>query len=129
MKILGKSLALAAVTGALTAGALVPATSASAEDHRLKEGGMATITIDDSSSFTVQTVKNVGGGTWSYGTALASNGLKTCYSNYVHPSKYHSSTAVLAGGTDKKYANARSWTNAHVTAGHAYTCHVYWGTY
>ncbi|POX49841.1 lactococcin 972 family bacteriocin [Streptomyces sp. Ru72] len=72
---------------------------------------------------------NVGGGTWSYGTTTGSWGLKRCYSNYVHPSKYHSATSVMADGNDKTYANAGSWANSHVDAGWAYTCYAYWATY
>ncbi|MFF1714749.1 lactococcin 972 family bacteriocin [Streptomyces sp. NPDC058268] len=129
MKILGKTLTLAATTVALTAGALSPATAVSTESPQPKEWGMVTIKIDpNSTSVTPMKVKNVGGGTWSYGTVLTSGG-KRCYSNYTHPSKRHSSTAVLANGSDKDYASADNWSRASVEAGAAYTCHAYWGKY
>ncbi|SES20954.1 lactococcin 972 family bacteriocin [Actinokineospora terrae] len=65
------------------------------------------------------------GGTWCKGTA-ADGALKRCYSNYVHPNNYHSSTAVMAGGTDKRYNSAGAWSEAHITAGWAYTCNTYY---
>ena len=130
MKIIGKRLALAATVVALTAAALAPASSASAQTLRPKKWGMVAITVNPSSrSVTPKTVKDVGGGTWSYGTYTASDGEKVCYSNYVHPTKYHSSTAVLAGGSKKRYADAEAWSTASVTAGQVYTCYAYWGTY
>ena len=55
-------------------------------------------------------VKYPGGGVWTYGSA---NG--GAYSNYYHPSKYHSSTVVSrkTGSSDKGYAGAggtsRAW--------------------
>jgi hypothetical protein len=91
---------------------------------------MVALTVDPSSeSVTPMTTVNVGGGTWSYGTGLASNGLKACYSNYVHPSAYHSSTAVIGAANVKNYANAGSWSNSYATNGWAYTCYTYWATY
>ncbi|MGW5676038.1 lactococcin 972 family bacteriocin [Streptomyces sp. NPDC003860] len=129
MKIVRKSIAFAAATAALTAGTLVPAASASAASAQSegKEWGMVAIPIDPDSSVTPMTVKEVGGGTWSYGTAVTSSGYKRCYSNYIHPTVRHSATAVLASGTDKTWANAGVWANASVVAGHAYTCYAYWG--
>ena len=50
---------------------------------------------------------------------------KQCYSNYIHNHNhnYHSATAAMAGGTDKRYANPGYWARASVTAGWAYTCY------
>ncbi|WP_405880675.1 lactococcin 972 family bacteriocin [Streptomyces sp. NBC_01136] len=78
---------------------------------------------------TPKTVVSAGGGTWSYGTVADSSGLKGCYSDYLHNSKYHSATAIIANGTDKEYANSGYWADAYAYAGWAYTCHVYWSTY
>ncbi|MFF1714750.1 lactococcin 972 family bacteriocin [Streptomyces sp. NPDC058268] len=129
MKILGKTLTLAATTVALTAGALSPATAVSTESPQPKEWGMVTIKIDpNSTSVTPMKVKNVGGGTWSYGTTVTA-GRKRCYSNYMHGSKYHSSTAILGNVTDKDFADSGSTSNASAKSGAAYTCHAYWGTY
>ncbi|NBH12397.1 lactococcin 972 family bacteriocin [Amycolatopsis sp. SID8362] len=68
---------------------------------------------------------NVGGGTWCHGTE-ASGVLKRCYSNYVHNQNYHSATAVMAGATSKRWANAGYWAQAGVVAGWAYTCYAYY---
>lgn len=69
---------------------------------------------------------SAGGGTWCQGTSMGDWGLKKCYSNYVHPYNYHSSTASMASQIDKRYASAGSWSNASVTAGWAYTCYTYY---
>lgn len=66
-----------------------------------------------------------GGGTWCYGTS-ADGLLKRCYSNYVHPTNYHSSTASMASQVSKRYAGAGAWSQAQVTAGWAYTCYTYY---
>ncbi|WP_051838379.1 lactococcin 972 family bacteriocin [Streptomyces sp. NRRL WC-3742] len=90
---------------------------------------MVTLTIDPSAKTpSLASTVNVGGGTWNYGTE-PNGGFKGCYSQYTHPSKYHSSTAIIASSNDKGYANAGSWSYAYATAGWAYTCNVYWGTY
>ncbi|PJN34383.1 lactococcin 972 family bacteriocin [Streptomyces sp. CB02959] len=72
---------------------------------------------------------DVGGGTWNYRTTAAGLDGKHCYSNYIHPSKKHSASAVMAGGTDKSIANPDVWAKAVVTAGAACTCNAYWGVY
>jgi lactococcin 972 family bacteriocin len=65
-----------------------------------------------------------GGGTWCQGEYW--DGLKECYSNYEHPTNYHSSTAILGALVDKEYADAGYWDYAQVSAGFAYTCYTYW---
>lgn len=75
------------------------------------------------------TTKNIGGGTWNYGSGLSFPHPKTCWSNYIHNSKYHSSTAIIANSNVKVYANAGSWSNASTWAGAAWTCNAYWATY
>ncbi|MEU8956031.1 lactococcin 972 family bacteriocin [Streptomyces sp. NPDC048518] len=112
---------MAAATGVL-------ASPASADPvPQSQEWGMATVKIDpNSDEVTPTTVKEVGGGTWSYGTVLTTGG-KRCYSNYYHGSKGHTATAILANGTDKDHAAKGKWAKASVEAGAAYTCHVYWG--
>ncbi|MCF2528335.1 lactococcin 972 family bacteriocin [Yinghuangia soli] len=74
-------------------------------------------------------VEDVGGGTWNHGTASADSLNKSCYSNYVHPKKDHSSTAIMASGNDKGYAKPGAWSKASVTAGAAHTCYAYWAVY
>jgi lactococcin 972 family bacteriocin len=130
MKTLGTSLSCAAAVAALTAGALAPATPAQAAAPAPKESGMVAIPVNPSSgAVSSMTVTDVGGGTWSYGTAIASDGRKICYSNYIHPYLYHSSTVILAAGTEKDYADGGAWSRANLTAGHVYTCYAYWATY
>jgi len=74
---------------------------------------------------TANSCKNVGGGTWCYGSG-ASGIWKGCYSNYVHPTNYHSSTASIAGNVDKRYNSAGNWSQAFAEAGWAYTCYTYY---
>jgi hypothetical protein len=76
-----------------------------------------------------RTVVNVGGGTWNYGSSYAVWPPKTCWSNYKHNSKYHSSAAIMASNNSTRYANAGYWSEAKVTSGAAYTCYTYWNTY
>lgn len=80
------------------------------------------------SSITPLASESVGGGTWNYGTRAATTGT-TCYSNYIHPTKKHSATAVKAGYTDKDIREKDIWAKASITAGAAYTCYTYWGVY
>lgn len=131
MSILRKPISLFVVTAAVAAASLVPATAANAAAPKPKAGGWVAITITPG-RVTPRAVQNVGGGTWSYGTTtIASSGgtRKQCYSNYVHNSKRHSSTAILADVQEKTYANAGSWSNASVVAGSKNTCYAYWNTY
>ncbi|MFI0013675.1 lactococcin 972 family bacteriocin [Streptomyces sp. JUS-F4] len=71
---------------------------------------------------------SVGGGTWLSGTTAALTG-KTCYSNYIHPTKKHSASIAFAGGTKKDIRRKDVWAKAKITAGAAYTCNTYWGVY
>jgi hypothetical protein len=131
MNVTRKSIAFAAMTAAVAVGVLTPAMSASASaEPKPKQSGWVAITVDQSSdTVTPLTVVNVGGGTWNYGTYVGSDGWKHCYSQYTHPSAYHSATAIIANANNKAYANAGSWANADAHAGYAYTCYAYWNTY
>ncbi|WP_079063509.1 lactococcin 972 family bacteriocin [Streptacidiphilus griseoplanus] len=60
---------------------------------------------------------------------MDSSGLKGCYSDYIHNTKYHSATAVIANGADKQYNTTGYWADAYAVAGWAYTCNAYWSTY
>ncbi|MFE5036438.1 lactococcin 972 family bacteriocin [Streptomyces sp. NPDC056683] len=118
-------LTAAAVTVA-AAGVLAPATPASAATSQ-PVGGMAVIRVDPSSSTVAPaTTKDVGGGTWTYGTELTADG-KRCYSYYFHGSKNHTATAKI-GNAEQKVANAAGYSaKASATAGAAFTCYTYWG--
>lgn len=92
--------------------------------------GVAAVPVNSSkATVTPLASKSVGGGTWNYGTRNAGLDGTTCYSNYIHPSKKHSATAIKAGHTDKDTRSADVWAKAAVTAGAAYTCYTYWGVY
>ena len=68
---------------------------------------------------------SAGGGTWCHGSGM-DGVFKGCYSNYVHPNNYHSSTASIANDVDKRYASAGAWSRAYAKAGVAYTCNTYY---
>lgn len=80
------------------------------------------------SQVTPFTVVNVGGGTWNYGTEII-GAQKHVWSHYVHPTKYHSATAILGPEEDKVYAVAGTWANADVYGSPSYTGYAYWATY
>ncbi|MFI6209377.1 lactococcin 972 family bacteriocin [Streptomyces sp. NPDC051041] len=95
-----------------------------------KEWGVVAVPLGSSTNslVTPKATKDVGGGTWSYGTTL--DGVyKGCYSNYIHPTKKHSASVAIADGTDKDTQNADVWAKAYRTAGVAHTCYTYWGVY
>ncbi|SCD99707.1 bacteriocin, lactococcin 972 family [Streptomyces sp. ScaeMP-e83] len=106
-----------------------PAALIGPNGEKPSEWGVAAVPAGASgSSITPLASKQVGGGTWNYGTAAAVTGTK-CYSNYIHPTKKHSASVAKAGGTDKDIRNADIWAKASITAGAAYTCYTYWGVY
>lgn len=75
------------------------------------------------------TVVNVGGGTWNYGTSYSFPSTKKVWSHYVHPSQYHSATAVAGSNNVKVYANAGSWANADTQCAVNQGSAEYWNTY
>jgi hypothetical protein len=109
-----QTVAVASVAGFVLAGAASAAQAAS--------GGGA---VSDSGMSRASTCSSTGGGTWCRGSGL-SGVLKSCHSNYVHQSNYHSSTATIGAAVDKEYANAGYWSQAYATNGVAFTCYTYW---
>jgi len=75
------------------------------------------------------TIENVGGGTWNYGTAYQPPFGKKVWSNYVHNSLYHSSTAIGGSQEQKRYAVAHNWSEASVICGAFDSTAAYWATY
>ncbi|GAA1695089.1 hypothetical protein GCM10009830_48660 [Glycomyces endophyticus] len=72
-----------------------------------------------------ESCQDIGGGTWCTGTASGSNPFREiCYSNYFHPTNRHSSTAMMADGTDRAVAEAGQWSYASVEAGAGHTCYT-----
>ncbi|WP_052852225.1 lactococcin 972 family bacteriocin [Streptomyces avicenniae] len=101
----------------------------------VSEWGVVELSVDtsegDVSPMAEACISPSSGGEWCYGWHTTTvNGFeprKRCYSNYYHRSKRHSSTAVMAGVTDKEWADAGDISNTAVIAGFAYTCSTYYG--
>ncbi|WP_078870837.1 lactococcin 972 family bacteriocin [Streptomyces caatingaensis] len=132
MKLFGRSLVVVAASTAVAAGVLVsPASGATPRPPKelgnVTEWGMVEIKVDPNAKLAAPMAsKNVGGGTWEYGTELTPGG-KRCYSYYYHGSKLHNATVEIGGGSLKVGAKAGETARASKTAGAAYTCHAYWG--
>lgn len=133
MQVARKLLAFTAAAVTLTAGAFITATPANAASAwpsewgpEPAEWGVVAIEVNPSSKLvTPMASKDVGGGTWTYGTELVKDG-KRCYSQYFHGSKGHAARAKIANGSDYDHANAGVTAKASSTAGAAYTCYTYW---
>jgi hypothetical protein len=152
MKASGRSIAFAIAGGFLAAGTLAgPATADSAQVPAAgavtvtahtrgdgtqppaalgdpKEWGVVEFTAGSTGGIRPKTVLEIGGGTWSYGKDLTTDG-QYCYSNYYHPKVIHGSTVQLAGGENKAVAGKGKWSYANMTAGAAYTCKTYYAKY
>ncbi|MFJ2782963.1 MULTISPECIES: lactococcin 972 family bacteriocin [unclassified Streptomyces] len=127
MKITGRIVAVGAAAVSLTAGALAsPASASGGPTGQAREWGMVTIEVDPSSTMSTQTIVEVGGGTWSYGTYMTSDGYKRCYSNYYHFTKKHQSSIVFAGDYVVHVVEANQTSNASKIAGHIYNCSAFW---
>ncbi len=73
----------------------------------------------------------VGGGTWQKGSFLTGTwGLdKTCFSNYMHTVKWHSSTASIGGFTERTVAMPGRWSYATVYGKRWQRCDTYWSSW
>jgi lactococcin 972 family bacteriocin len=81
-----------------------------------------------SASVTPFTVVSVGGGTWNHGSTI--DGLsKKAWSNYLHPSKYHSATTIIENQQQKRYASKGAWANTTLWGAWTQTAYAYWATY
>ncbi|BCY09097.1 lactococcin 972 family bacteriocin [Actinoplanes sp. L3-i22] len=112
-----KTAAIASLAGFILVGSASSAQAAS--------GGGALPT--SSGGVSPAACSQVSGGTWCRGSE-ASGVLKHCYSNYSHPTNYHSSTTVMGSATDKGYANAGYFSYSGATGGWAYTCYAYYNS-
>ncbi|ANP52357.1 hypothetical protein J2Z21_008258 [Streptomyces griseochromogenes] len=66
------------------------------------------------------------GGKWCYGWYTTTSG-KYCYSNYLHGTKWHSSSVKIAHSSLSSGAvKPGSASNAHITAGLVFTCYSYY---
>ncbi|MEU9178615.1 lactococcin 972 family bacteriocin [Streptomyces sp. NPDC048550] len=95
--------------------------------------GVVTFKLDASANSVRPSEACVGpssGGNWCYGwytTQIGTGELrKYCYSNYYQLDKGHTSTVKMAGGTNRAWAAARNVSQAHITAGFAYTRSTYY---
>ncbi|WP_073767600.1 lactococcin 972 family bacteriocin [Streptomyces sp. CB02923] len=70
---------------------------------------------------------NASGGKWCYGWYTDFNPGKYCYSNYLHETKWHRSSVKLGSGSRSSGSvKPGSASNAHLSAGLAYTCYTYY---
>ncbi|WP_406008388.1 lactococcin 972 family bacteriocin [Streptomyces sp. NBC_00637] len=124
-------MAVVAASVAVAAGTLAsPASGATPQPPKelgnVKEWGMVEIKVEPTSLVSPATSKDVGGGTWTYGTEVVTGG-KRCYSYYFHGSKLHNATAKIGNGSHKVGEVAGKTAKASRTAGAAYTCYAYRG--
>lgn len=66
--------------------------------------------------------KHTSGTSWSY----RHDGLpiKTCHSNYYHPSRRHAAVATMSGKSSVVWANAGRTASASVSVGYGGTCYA-----
>jgi len=124
--ILAGTFAATAVPGA--AHAAPRAAHAARANGGTPHGGFVAIPLDTVTPNTCTSPQGVGD-SWCYGTSYAPDGTKTCYSNYTHPTKYHSATAKIGSSTQKSYAQAGRTANATAYGGSGATCYAYWDVY
>lgn len=108
---LKRGLVLAATVGVVTLGG---GSAAMADD-----GG---VTLPDSGTLPQGHIKNVGGGLWNYGTH-ATNG----WSNYLHNSRCHGSSAVSGQHYDADHGVRKgNWAMAKVWRDGSATIKAFW---
>ncbi|MBD9733330.1 lactococcin 972 family bacteriocin [Streptomyces sp. H28] len=93
-----------------------------------KEWGVVEFRPGSHGAITPKTILNIGGGKWSYGKNLTTDG-QYCYSNYYHPKVQHGSTVKVSKWTNKAVASKGKWSYANITAGAAYTCETFYAKY
>ncbi|MFB7911592.1 lactococcin 972 family bacteriocin [Kitasatospora sp. NPDC056076] len=90
------------------------------------EWGGVTLQPDDEDASPVLETRNVGGGTWNFGT-VRDGALKKCYSQYIHGEQEHHATVVMDDVTDRDQKGPKEWAKAAVKGGWARGCSFYWG--
>ena len=98
---------------------------AMAASKKMPTSGSVTLT---NSQVTPFTVVNVGGGTWNYGTQT-NGSTKHVWSYYIHPSKSHSSTAIIGSSQDRGEQIAGYWSYADAFGAWYQTGYAYWDTW
>ncbi|RSN39877.1 bacteriocin [Amycolatopsis sp. WAC 04197] len=90
-------------------------------------GGWVVYTVDGTSgSMGAQTVKEVGGGIWSYGSGPNAIGQKGCHSQYKHDHVSHGSSVEMDGRTDSDYVGPGAVSDARLVFYTTATCKAYW---
>lgn len=113
-----------------------PSVKASTDSGSAKvEGNDVNVRVSDmsidNSEVTPFAKKNVGGGEWHYGTqphlVLGIEGLrKRVYSNYLHPTKLHSSTSMIGNESRRVEAKKGYWSRANAYGAINQTGYTYW---
>lgn len=112
------------------------ASAAQATSVAVDTGTSGSAVVPDNSNITIGgdheggispfAVKKVGGGTWNYGSRFTLTPPKTCWSNYKHNTRKHSSTAIMGKANATMVAKAGKWSEATVAGGTSYTCYAQW---
>lgn len=113
---LGMVVALAVAVPSVVAG-----TASAAGVTPTATSGSVTMT-----GVTPLTVKNVGGGTWNYGVTYNVSFGKHCYSDYYHPTNYHSATSIIGSTNNTNHAPPGQWADSYANGSLFGTCHAYW---
>jgi len=72
------------------------------------------------------TSKDVGGGTWNYGSSYSFPFSMKCWSNYFHPTDFHSATAIIGSNNQTSFGAPDQWADATVYGSLTGTCQTYW---
>lgn len=73
--------------------------------------------------------ESVGGGTWVHGTSYTFPTTKNVWSNYVHSTKNHSSTAICGSHIVKATKDPGVWSYATAHCNINQTANAYWNTW
>lgn len=85
--------------------------------------------VTSTTDVAVEAAKQVGGGGWTYGSKAVGWTTGRCYSNDMHRSKSHGSTARRSDKSDYAHENAGLESRAAVEGWRGYNCVVNWNTY
>ncbi|RLP84820.1 lactococcin 972 family bacteriocin [Mycetocola lacteus] len=75
------------------------------------------------------TIVNVGGGTWSYGTAFQAPWFKNVWSHYQNQAVTHSATAIAGPNTKFVKKDPGEFAKAETQAGASEDAAEYWNVY
>ncbi len=108
-------------------GIQVVASGETADGGWVEYTGVGEVTVDGSADGPgAQAVKEVGGGTWSFGSGPNAIGQKSCYSQYRHYDVAHGSSVSMDGSTDSDWVGPGAVSSARVTMYTTEVCRAYW---